>query len=207
MQKHLEVIVMGTLSLKNISRVVSATGLLCCGVLAVWGWQSGVLTSQQAMEELVSKAGPLGAALFILLQIVQVVVPIIPGGLSCLAGVLLFGPWLGFFCNYVGICIGSMLAFAVAKNYGRPLLPKMFSASTIRKYESWTCEGSPFAKWFALAIFFPVAPDDFLCYLAGTTAMRWWQFNAIIWLCKPFSIALYSLGLQFIWTHISALFT
>ena len=37
--------------------------------------------------------------------------------------------------------------------------------------------------------------DDFLCYLAGTTKMTWKQFTAVIVLGKPFSIALYSLGL------------
>jgi len=40
-----------------------------------------------------------------------------------------------------------------------------------------------------------VAPDDFLCYLAGTTNMTWKQFVTVIFLGKPFSIALYSLGL------------
>ena len=31
------------------------------------------------------------------------------------AGVLLFGPWLGFVYNYVGICLGSIAAFLLAK--------------------------------------------------------------------------------------------
>jgi len=47
-----------------------------------------------------------------------------------------------------------------------------------------------------LAIFFPVAPDDFLCWLAGTTKMTLGRFSAIILLGKPASIALYSLGLS-----------
>ena len=103
-----------------------------------------------------------------------------PGGLGCLVGVLLFGSVKGFFCNYIGICIGSMMAFAIAKNCGRPLLPKLFSQKTIQKYEGWTNGDSPFAAWFALAIFLPVAPDDFLCYLAGTTSMSWQRFTMII---------------------------
>ena len=55
---------------------------------------------------------------------------------------------------------------------------------------------SHFTGWFALAIFLPVAPDDFLCYLAGTTAMCWSIFALIIFACKPFAIALYSTGLN-----------
>ena len=190
---------------KTILRTVSLGGLLLCVILAVWGWRAGLLTSQAAMEAFVARTGGAGVVLFSLFQAVQVVIPILPGGLGCLAGVLLFGPVKGFLCNYIGICAGSMLAFALARTCGRPLLPRLFSQSTIQKYESWTDPDSPFAKWFALAIFLPVAPDDFLCYLAGTTSMGWRTFTAIIWLCKPFAIALYSLGLTVIWQNLLCL--
>ena len=122
------------------------------------------------------------------------VVPILPGGLGCLAGVILFGPWYGFAYNYVGICAGSLAAFGVARYCGRPLLERMFSRKLLLKYDRWLGQKS-FTKWFALAIFFPVAPDDFLCYLAGTTSMNWGQFTFIILTCKPFAIAAYSTGL------------
>ena len=102
-----------------------------------------------------------------------------------------------------------MAAFGISRVMGRPFLYKMFSEKLIRlrrerglsqeqliqKYDSWTQKDSRFLKLFALAIFFPVAPDDFLCYLAGTTKMTWKQFSLVIWLGKPCSIALYSLGL------------
>ena len=136
----------------------------------------------------------------------QVVGPILPGGLGCLAGVLLFGPWWGFVYNYIGICAGSLMAFAIARNCGKPLLPLLFSQKTIDKYSRWTEQQNRFTRLFALAIFFPVAPDDFLCYLAGTTNMTWRCYTAIILLGKPASIALYSLGLTVIWQHVTALF-
>ena len=119
-----------------------------------------------------------------------------------LAGVLLFGPVWGFVYNYVGICIGSLLAFAVARNCGKPLLSLLFSEKTIQRYSHWTEEKGRFARLFALAIFLPVAPDDFLCYLAGTTEMSWGRYTAIILLCKPFAIALYSLGLTLVWNAL-----
>ena len=130
------------------------------------------------------------------------VVPILPGGLGCLAGVLLFGPLWGFVYNYVGICIGSLAAFGVARNCGKPLLALLFSERTISKYGRWADEKDRFARLFALAIFLPVAPDDFLCYLAGTTDMSWRRYTAIILLGKPFAIALYSLGLTLVWRSL-----
>ncbi len=187
---------------KTVLQAASFTGFALCVLVALWGWQTGVLTSQEKLQALVSGVGPAGALLFTVFQAVQVVVPVLPGGLGCLAGVLLFGPVWGFVYNYVGICIGSLIAFAVARSCGKPLLSLLFSERTIQKYSHWTEEKDRFARFFALAIFLPVAPDDFLCYLAGTTDMTWRRYTAIILLGKPFAIALYSLGLTVIWQRL-----
>lgn len=188
---------------KTVLQAVSAAGFLICVAVALWGWQTGVLTSQERLEALVSSLGLAGALLFTVFQAVQVVVPVLPGGLGCLVGVILFGPVWGFVYNYVGICAGSLMAFAVARNCGRPLLELLFSERTIEKYSRWAEEGDRFSRLFALAIFLPVAPDDFLCYLAGTTEMSWRRYTAIILLGKPFAIALYSLGLTAVWRMLT----
>ena len=187
---------------KTVLRAVSFMGFAACVLVALWGWQTGVLTSQERLQALVAGCGVAGVLLFTAFQAVQVVVPILPGGLGCLAGVLLFGPVWGFVYNYVGICIGSLLAFAVARNCGKPLLSLLFSEKTIQRYSHWAEEKDRFARLFALAIFLPVAPDDFLCYLAGTTEMSWGRYTAIILLGKPFAIALYSLGLTLVWNAL-----
>ena len=187
---------------KTFLRCLSVFGLAACAVLAIWAWRSGLLTSQQAMSNFVGKAGFWGPALFLLLQAVQVVIPILPGGVSCLAGVLIFGPWLGFLLNYLGICAGSMLAFLIARHFGRPVLSCLFRPEQLARYDRWMQSHKHLSRWLAAAIFFPVAPDDLLCYLAGTTTLSWRTFTAIIWLCKPFSIALYSMFLMFGWTNL-----
>lgn len=190
---------------RKVLQVLSLAGFAACILFTVWGWRTGVLTSQEQMEALVRSCGAAGIVLFVLFQAVQVVVPVLPGGLGCLAGVLLFGPLWGFVYNYVGICAGSLAAFAVARTCGKPLLSMLFSEKTIAKYSRWTEEKDRFARLFALAIFFPVAPDDFLCYLAGTTNMSWRKYTTIILLGKPFAIALYSLGLTVLWRNFIAL--
>lgn len=187
---------------KTALQAASCTGFVLCVLAALWGWKTGVLTSQERLQALVASCGAAGALLFTAFQAVQVVVPVLPGGLGCLAGVLLFGPGWGFVYNYAGICIGSLIAFGVARNCGKPLLNLMFSEKTIRRYSCWAEEKDRFARLFALAIFLPVAPDDFLCYLAGTTDMSWRRYTAIILLGKPFAIALYSLGLTLAWRAI-----
>ena len=179
----------------KIWNLVSLAGLLICVALAFWAYKNGILDSVDTLQAFIAKFGYGGMAIFVLIQIVQVVIPILPGGISCLGGVIFFGPWLGFVYNYIGICVGSCIAFGIARSLGRPVLYKMFPGKMIEKYLTWTELKGRFLKLFTLAIFLPVAPDDFLCYLAGTTNMTWKQFVTVIFLGKPFSIALYSLGL------------
>ena len=182
-------------------RIFSVISFVGCVIVAIWGMTQGLFSSQQTMEHMLSGLGVFGPLLFILLQIVQVVIPILPGGISCLMGVVLFGAWKGFAYNYIGICIGSFVAFGLSKSCGRPLLIKLFGQKLLDQYDGWTKEKERFDRFFALAIFLPVAPDDFLCYLAGTTTMLWRRFIIVILLGKPFAIAAYSLLLNTIWSR------
>lgn len=184
---------------QNVLRAVSILGLALIVLASIWAWRAGILTDRKAMADYVGSLGvwaPLG---FTLVQILQVVIPIIPGGVSCLAGVLMFGPLKGFLLNYVGIVLGSLILFLLARRLGRPLLERLFKPSLIERYDAWTREGGRFSKLFAAAIFLPMAPDDFLCALAGTTRMRLGFFTLVVVLGKPISIFLYSLFLQFGW--------
>lgn len=177
--------------------ILTITSLLLMLIVYIIAWKHGLFTDQNALKAFLEKSGIWAGTIFILLQILQVIFPIIPGGLGCLAGVLLFGAWYGFLYNYIGICLGSFFAFLIARTYGSGLLKKMFSTRLLEKYGKWATDQRTFDKMFALAIFLPMAPDDFLCYMAGTTQMKLSVFCLILLLGKPASIALYSLGLEF----------
>ena len=183
---------------KRAVNIISMLGLILTAGFMYWAWKQEILTSQENMQKFIMGFGTAAGIIFVLIQIIQVIIPVIPGGVSCVAGVIVFGAGMGFVYNYVGICIGSILVFLIAKRYGRPLMVKMFDKKLIDKYESWTEKNGRFTKLFALAIFLPVAPDDFLCYLAGTTRMKLKTFTAVILLGKPLSIAAYSMGLNLI---------
>jgi uncharacterized membrane protein YdjX (TVP38/TMEM64 family) len=181
---------------------MTIAGLTGCLIFLAWIWKSGLLSSQQKMEQYLLQFGVLAPAVFIAFQAVQVVLPILPGGLGCLVGVLMFGAWKGFMFNYIGICIGSVMAFLLARKCGVPLVKQMFSEKLFERYQHWTEENHRFTRLFAISIFLPVAPDDFLCFLAGTTKMPLKVFTAIILLGKPAAIALYSLGLTGVYNRL-----
>lgn len=83
---------------------------------------------------------------------------------------------------------------------------RLSSPKLYEKYVGWLDKGERFDKLFAIAIFLPVAPDDFLCMLAGLTKMTFKKFALIIAVCKPFSILLYSIGLSTILMQVAGFF-
>ncbi|EMF0625902.1 TVP38/TMEM64 family protein [Enterococcus hirae] len=173
----------------SIIRLVISIGL------TIYFINLGVFKDLNSLRGLVGDSIILGPIIFILIQILQVVIPIIPGGISTAAGVLIFGPYAGFIYNYVGICIGSIIIFLLGRRYGKPFILSMVSDKTYNKYVGWLDNQNRFEKLFALAIFLPVAPDDALCLMAGLTNISVKKYTWIILLAKPLSIFLYSMAL------------
>lgn len=172
-------------------------GIILTITFFVYGIQMNLFTSQAALQTFLQPFGWFAPIIFIIFQAVQVVLPISPGAIGCVGGVLIFGSVQGFIYNYIGICIGSIVAFLLARHYGLNYVVNMSNKKVFNKYISWLKKPS-FERIFAIAIFLPVAPDDFLCYIAGISKMKFKKFVIIILLGKPFAIAMYSLILNII---------
>lgn len=157
--------------------------------------KSGIITDPVALEKALNKAGIFAPLVFIFVQAIQVVIPILPGAVGNVFGVIFFGPLWGFLLNYFGICLGSVIAFVLSRKYGTQFARKMTGSKFYDKYEKFLENETKFEKLFAILIFFPFAPDDFLCYLAGVSRMSLQKFTTIILLGKPLAIFIYTIGL------------
>ena len=177
-----------------ITAITTAATILIAGIFIIYGLKNGIFESQQSLEAFIGKAGIFGPLIFIFIQAIQVVIPILPGFVTCIAGAVVFGPLEGFIYSYTGMCIGSMMAFYISRKYGTAFVKKLVKPQTYDKYILWLEKGKKFDILFLLAIFLPAAPDDVLCFIAGLTRMTWKKFTVIILLGKPFVIALYSLA-------------
>lgn len=182
---------------KRITNIATLCMMIAMALFVYYGIKFQLFNDVETLKAFILKGGLIGPIIFMMIQVIQVVIPIIPGGISCAAGVLLFGPWYGLLYNYVGIVIGSCINFYLARTYGISFVKKFVSEETYEKYANWLDKGKKFDIFFALAIFFPVAPDDFLCMLAGLTKMSFQRFSLIILLGKPASIAAYSFALVY----------
>lgn len=176
-------------------------GISYAGILfTIWAcwklYQMGAFTDKNVMMDLVKGYGIWAPMIFVFIQIVQVVIPIIPGGITLAAGVMIFGPWWGFVYNYVGIVIGSFILFWLGRRFGMKIVEAFVSEKVIEKYQD-KLNTKGWRTTFAILILLPVAPDDALVLLTSLTKMTWREFFWIIILCKPATVAAYSFAVMY----------
>lgn len=181
--------------LRIAARIAPFVGLLACVAVVAWGLRTGVLQSQENLRAFIESLGWPGPIVYTILSAAVVVFPIVPGGLLVISAPVLFGGFWGTVLNYVAVCAGSFVNFWIARRYGIPLIRRLFPEHIVDKWLSWT-EHRNFARGFALAIAMPIAPDDLLCYIAGTTSMTWRRYALIILTCKPWALIAYGLGIS-----------
>lgn len=127
------------------------------------------------------------------IQAAQVVLPILPGFLGCVVGAVMFGCMGGFWCNYIGISVGSIIAFLLARRYGQGLVSRMFPGKRYEKWADWAAKSKSYTGILFLGMVLPLFPDDYFCYFTGVTNMSVRKFVTIIVLGKPWCIFVYSL--------------
>lgn len=158
-------------------------------------YRMNLFTSEAALQRFLEGAGPLAPIIFILIQIVQTVIPIIPGALTCPAGAMIFGVGRGFLLNWFAIMIGSVMNFFLARRFGRPLVRALVGDKNYKQGMGWLNDGQRFDKLFTFGMFFPVSPADFLCMLAGLSSMSFKKYFLILSLGKPITLYLYTYGI------------
>ena len=179
----------------RLQKVLKAAALLLCGVviiIIIRGFAEGYFTSAEAFSEYMKGYGIMGPLVLTLIQMLQVVVPIVPGMLGCAAGAALYGCVGGFLCNYIGISAGSILAFWLGRRYGTEFVKRVTGEKCYEKYAGWIQKQKAYTWVFALMILLPLAPDDVFCYLTGLTRMSARKFVGIILGMKPWLILAYS---------------
>ena len=152
------------------------------------------ITSVDDFQKYISSFGVAGPLVLTLFQAFQVIVPILPGYLGCAAGAIAFGSATGFWCNYIGLSLGSIAAYFIAKRYGMDVITAMFSEKQYQKWSEKISKKKYYGAFLFVATLLPLFPDDFLCYFSGLIKMNAKKFIWIIILGKPWCILAYSLA-------------
>ena len=72
--------------IRKIVNIISILGIVATIIATIYFIRLGVFKDINALRGLVGQSVILGPIIFMLIQIIQVVIPIIPGGVSCAAG-------------------------------------------------------------------------------------------------------------------------
>ncbi|MFH0906623.1 MAG: VTT domain-containing protein, partial [archaeon] len=108
----------------------------------------------------------------------------------------IFGSLNGFFYSYLGIIIGSCVAFLIARRFGRPFIEKSIRKEKIAKFD-YTVNSRDDYEIFLLFLI-PWLPVNIFCYLAGLTKIKFEKFLIIIMLARlPYILISCFIGGQF----------
>ncbi len=166
--------------------------LIASAIFVIWLFRDGTLSDFDRFKNWVMQYKVLSPLIFILIQIVQVVFPIIPGGVTTVVGFAVFGFWPGLIYNSIGIIIGSIILFALVQKYGRRFILLFVKEETFRKYEA-KLESSGYQYFFIFCMVSPVSPADLVVMVTGLTNMPLKKFSLIMLWTKPISVVGYNL--------------
>jgi uncharacterized membrane protein YdjX (TVP38/TMEM64 family) len=121
--------------------------------------------------------GAMAPALFVGLQVLQVVFFPIPGEASGFLGGYLFGTWGGFLYSTIGLTVGSLLAFGFSSLFGRAINKRIATTQLYRRFNHLVARGGFFIPLLLFLI--PGFPKDSLSYLLGLSRMPWQAFFLI----------------------------
>lgn len=178
---------------KVIVQITSVLGILLLISLLLFIVRSGFFSDPERVRDWIRGFGTIAPFIFLAISYIQVVIPVIPGNVSTLVGVMLFGIGFGSLLNILGIFLGSLTNFLLARKYGRGFAAYFVKPKTYDKYINWIDKGKRFDRFFVISMVFPGFPDDFICLIAGLTKMSLKKFIIYFLLCKPITLFIYTL--------------
>ncbi len=126
----------------------------------------------------VSQFGVLAPAVIVLIQAAQVIIAPVPGQVVALASGYIFGPVAGSAYSFVGVLVGSAIAFSLTKRFGRPVAERLLHEEILNRFDEFVDRVGIVGLFVFVMI--PGLPDDAVCFLCGLTDWRLRTFLAVI---------------------------
>jgi uncharacterized membrane protein YdjX (TVP38/TMEM64 family) len=130
-----------------------------------------LFTDRTRVLDAVRGAGAWGPLVLIGLTVAQVIAAPIPGQAVNFVAGYLFGFWRGGLYSWLGTLVGSILAIALARVAGRPLVVRLAAKrlATLERLDRFAAGRG--LGFFFLVFLIPFLPDDVACFLAGLTPL------------------------------------
>lgn len=136
------------------------------------------LFNPQELRAWIGQFGIFAPIVFIGIQAAQVIVAPIPGQILALISGYLFGPVAGTIYSLTGVLLGSVVAFSLAKRFGRSFVESILHDDVMVRFDGFVDRvGIPGLIAFVLI---PGLPDDAICFLSGLTKWPLRTFIGVI---------------------------
>lgn len=142
--------------------------LVVAGGGALWYWRESLwafFDDREHIREWVAGFGPWGPLISIALNTAQVLLAPLPGQFVGLVNGYLYGVWLGTLYSMVGLLLGTTLAMALGRWFGRPLVERLVNPEKLMHWDRIASRQGPL--FFFLVFLLPSVPDDVACFLVG----------------------------------------
>jgi len=144
----------------------------------LWHNILSLLGEADSIRHFILSFGPWAPVAFIFLQAFQVVFSPIPGEATGLIGGFLFGVWKGFIYSTIGLTIGSVGAFFIARQFRHFVYNRLKDSKTYQKFNHLVDHQGLFLSFILFLL--PGFPKDFLCYILGLSRMPWQAFLLVV---------------------------
>jgi uncharacterized membrane protein YdjX (TVP38/TMEM64 family) len=182
----------------NARRQLAIRGLILCGLLALLFFFSryipqpflalappgeefddfeGAYGSSDRLGKFLQSLGPYSPAVFVVLQVLQVIAAPFPGELTGVAGGYVYGETVGFVLSTFGLTLGSWIAFELASILGRPFVERFVRQEVLHRFDFLTTRTGALLCFLLFLI--PGFPKDYLCYVLGLSRMGLGTFLSV----------------------------
>lgn len=144
------------------------------------------ISSVDGLKNYILSTKEKGTIIYILIQTAQVIFLPVPAAIICVAGSLIYGPFLGGLYCSIGILIGSFISFFIGKTFGYKVVSWIAGKENTDKYSEIIRKRGAF--FLGLAFLLPMFPDDILCLIAGITNMKFKTFAIVTTITRPIGV-------------------
>lgn len=153
------------------ARLLVALALLASGAMVAWAVAHFDLSlaDPDSLAEDVRATGALAPLLLVGLLVVQSVVAPLPSQPVLLAAGFVYGPWIGLAIGWLGVLVGAIACFGIARVLGRPAVVHFVSPDRLRAVDAYVSEhglGKTFVAILSLRLFAHFS-FDVTSYAAG----------------------------------------
>ncbi len=127
------------------------------------------------LEAIIAKDLVWGIVIYMILQVLQVIVAIIPGGVIQILGGVLFGGFWGTILSAAGILLGTLIIYLMVKYFGKPIVEAFFDDKIVKRF-GFLQDSKKLELVIFVLFLIPGIPKDLLTYIAPLTKIKMCNF-------------------------------